>query len=101
MTYSDIILQVSKELDLNPQLVDRIYKAYWLSVRQTIQSIPLKEDLSQQDFEKLKTNFNIPSLGKLHCTYDRMIKVKERFKYIKKFKERSSEETNHKLTQEK
>jgi len=37
----------------------------------------------------LKTNFNIPSLGKLSCTYDRMSRVKEKFKYIKKFRERN------------
>lgn len=89
MTYSDIVIQVSKEIGLPPEVVDKVYKSYWMFIKQTVQALPLKEELTQQDFSKLKTNFNIPSLGKLSCTYDRMIKVKERFKHIKKFRERN------------
>ena len=98
MIYSEAIKQVSIELGLPPQVVKEAYESYWTFIRNNIKALPLKEDLSKEEFDKLRTNFNIPSIGKLSCTYDRMIKVKERFKYIKKFRERSSEETNHKLT---
>ena len=89
MTYSDIVIKVSQEVGLSPEVVDKVYKSYWLFIKQSIQALPLKEELSQEDFTKLKTNFNIPSLGKLSCTYDRMLSVKERFKHIKKFRERN------------
>ena len=91
MTYPDIVTKVSEELGLPPEVVDKVYKSYWMFVKQTIQALPLKEELTPEDFVKLKTNFNIPSLGKLSCTYDRMNRVKERFKYIKKFRERNNE----------
>lgn len=91
MTYPDIVIKVSKELGLPPEVVDKIYKSYWMFVKQTIQALPLKEDLTSEDFKKLRTNFNIPSLGKLSCTYDRMNRVKEKFKHIKKFRERNAE----------
>ena len=27
--------------------------------------------MTEEEFESLKTNFNLPSLGKLNCTYER------------------------------
>jgi hypothetical protein len=61
------------------------YKAYWKFIRNTIEKLPLKEDLDEIEFSKLRTNFNIPKLGKLHCTYPRYktlnIKIKENDKH--------------------
>lgn len=88
MEYKDLMLQVSKEVDLPFRVVDKIYKSYWRSIRMIIQDLPLKDDLSEKEFQKLRTNFNIPSLGKLSCTYDRAKGVKERFKYIKNIREK-------------
>lgn len=88
MNYDSIITQVSKELNLPFNVVDRTFKSYWKFIRDTIKELPLKEDISEEEFNKLKTNFNIPSLGKLSCTYDRVRGVKERFKYIKKLREK-------------
>lgn len=88
MSYLDIIGKVSEELNLPKEVVDKTYKAFWLFINQSIQSLPLKEDIDEEDFAKLKTNFNIPSLGKLTCTYDRMLGVKKRFKIIKQLREK-------------
>ena len=88
MNYSDIISKVSEELDLPKEVVDKTYRAYWLFIKQHIQSLPLKEDINEEDFAKLRTNFNIPSLGKLACTYDRMLGMKKRFEIIKKIREK-------------
>ena len=87
MNYPDIIGKVSQEMGLPPDVVDTAYKSYWKFIKQTIQSLPLKDDISEEDFTKLRTNFNIPSLGKLTCTFDRMMGVKKRFKYIKRLRE--------------
>lgn len=88
MTYPDIIGKVSRELDLPKEVVDKVYRAYWLFIKQHIQSLPLKDNLNEEDFAKLRTNFNIPSLGKLTCTYDRMLGMKKRFKFIKQIREK-------------
>ena len=88
MNYPDIIGKVSQEMDIPLEVVDTAYKSYWKFIKQTIKSLPLKEDISEEEFAKLRTNFNIPSLGKLTCTFDRMIGVKKRFEYIRQIKEK-------------
>ena len=87
MNYPDIIGKVSQEMGIPLEVVDTAYKSYWKFIKQTIQSLPLKDDISEEEFAKLRTNFNIPSLGKLTCTFDRMMGVKKRFKYIKRLRE--------------
>ena len=76
----------SHELGIPSELVWRVYRAYWLAIKQTIQSLPLKEDLIEDDFSKLRTSINIPSLGKLYSSYDRVQGVKRRFKYLQQIK---------------
>lgn len=80
------ILGASRELGLPSELVEKVYRAYWLAVKQTIQALPLKEDLTEDDFSELRASVNIPSLGKLHSSYDRVQGVKRRFKYLQQIK---------------
>lgn len=87
MIYSEAIKQVSIELGLPPQVVKEAYKSFWTFIRNNIKALPLKEDLSKEEFDKLRTNFNIPSIGKLSCTYDRMIGVKKRFEHIRRLRD--------------
>lgn len=90
MNYLDIVGKVSKELGLPKEVVNKTYKAYWLFIKHHIQSLPLKENLNEGGFTELKTNFNIPSLGKLNCTYDRMLGIKKRYKLIKQIREKNA-----------
>lgn len=87
MSYNNIIAKVSEELNLSKELVDKTYKAYWASIRSSVSALPLKDDLDEEGFSQLRTNFNIPSLGKLSCTFDRYLGIKKRFFLIKKIKE--------------
>ena len=88
MTYKEIINKVSEELDLPEEVVNKTYKAYWFSIKEIINDLPIKTTNSIEEFNKLKTNFNIPSLGKLSVTSDRFIGIKKRYEYIKKLKSR-------------
>ena len=83
----DIILSVSKDLGISPDVVEKVYKAYWLYIKTTIEALPLKEDLTEEEFSKLRTNFNIGSLGKLFVTYKHYVGVKKRFEYLRKIGE--------------
>lgn len=87
MIYSEAIKQVSIELGIPPQVVKEAYESYWTFIKNNIKALPLKKDLSKEEFDKLRTNFNIPSIGKLSCTYDRMIRVKKRFEHIRKLRD--------------
>ena len=85
MQLSEAIEQVSKELNLPYEVVNLAYKSYWKFIRETIKKLPLKNKLSKKEFEKLRTNFNIPSIGKLNCTYDRYKALEKQQIYLKKF----------------
>ena len=82
----DIILSVSKDLGISPDVVEKVYKAYWLYIKTTIEALPLKEDLTEEEFIKLRTNFNVPSLGKLCVTWNRFVGCKKRYELIKKLR---------------
>ena len=86
MTLNEIIAKVSTELNLPENLVKKTYSEYWSYIRNTIEDLPLKNDLTQTDFSELRTNINVPSLGKINCTYERYIGMKKRFNIIKKIR---------------
>lgn len=88
MRFKDIINKVSEELDLPKDLVENTYKAYWNFIKDTIEELPLKTELTQKEYGNLKTNINIPSLGKLHCTYNRYIGIRNRFNIINKIRQK-------------
>lgn len=86
MDLNTIIKEVAKELDQPEDLVRNTYKSYWEFIKDSIESLPLKEDLSSEDFETLRTSINIPSLGKLNCTYSKYLGIKARFNIINKIR---------------
>ena len=88
MKYSDIISKVSEELIIPRELVENTYKAYWNFIRVTIEELPLKTELTQAEYENLRTNINIPSLGKFNCTYNRYIGIRNRFNIINKIRQK-------------
>lgn len=88
MKYSDIINKVSEELNLSREIVENTYKAYWNFIRVTIEELPLKTEISQEKYKNLRTNINIPSLGKLNCTYNRYIGIRNRFNIINKIRQK-------------
>lgn len=87
MTFDEIVNKVAEDLNLDRKIVDRTYTAYWKTIKDYIESLPLMEDLSEEEFKELKPNINIPSLGKLYVTY-------ERYKYkkleYKKYKDKEN-----------
>ena len=91
MTYKEIINKVSQELDIPSSTVEKTYKAFWRYIKDTIESLPLKEDLTEEEFCKLQTNFNIPSLGKLSCTYPRYVNMKKMYNTAKKYKKQADD----------
>lgn len=84
MTYREIISKVAESLGLPYYFVDRTYKSYWKVIREHIEELPLKEDLSDEEFLQLQPNVNIPSLGKLYVTLDRYHGMKKQKEYIEK-----------------
>ena len=83
MTYKDAVPQVSQALGLPPTLVDKVYRAYWKTIQRYVTSLPLMEDLTDEQFLELRPNVNIPSIGKFYITPERYRRLKNKDKEIK------------------
>lgn len=94
MNYKDIIEYVSSKLNLPIEVIREAYESYWKYIRERISELPLKEDLSEGEFNKLRTNFNIPSIGKLACPFDRYKALKDRYKHINKIRNDTNNKEN-------
>lgn len=86
MTQKEILAAVSVKLGLPKTFVTKVYKAYWRAVREHIESLPLKEEMSEEEFKRLKPNVNIPSLGKFYVTFEKYKKVNEVCEILKQQK---------------
>ena len=90
MNYQEALNHVANKLNLPVEVVKEAYESYWKFIRYTITELPLKDDLSEEEFNKLRTNFNVPSLGKLAVTWDRYKAIKDRYKHAKKLRDDSN-----------
>ena len=68
MTYEEMVSRVSDSTGLSKALVNKTYKTYWRTVKEYIESLPLKQNLNEEEFLELKPNVNIPSIGKFYVT---------------------------------
>ena len=53
MNYKDSVIKVAKELNLSEEFVDKVYKAYWITIRDYMSSLPLKENLTEEELTGL------------------------------------------------
>jgi hypothetical protein len=91
----ETIKKLADTLGLSENAVRNAYKAYWRFIRDKITNLKLKKNISKDDYEKLRTSFNLPSLGKLNCPYDRWerirkseeLKIKNTIEYDDNYKE--------------
>ena len=76
----ETIKRLSYELKISPKAVTELYKSYWKFIKSTIEKLSLNEDYKEEEFNKIKRNFNIPHLGKLGVTYTKWSNLKQRYK---------------------
>lgn len=76
----EIIRKVARELNLPEKLVDSTYMAYWRVIREHMASMPFKDNLTDEEFNALQPNVNIPSIGKFYVTLDRYRVLRDSYK---------------------
>ena len=67
---TNIYKEIADDLGLTESDVKDVFKYTWEFIRNKIESLPLKEDLTEEEFNKLKTTFMLPEIGKLGCEYN-------------------------------
>ena len=82
--YDGIFKEVAVELGMSEDDVHTVYHSFWKTVKLKLGSLQLKGDMTQEEFDKLKTSFNIPKIGKLFCTYERYRRARTRHKYLRR-----------------
>ena len=86
-----IIKLISIETKIPEATVEVAYRLYWKFVKDTFEVLPLKSIETEEEFNQLKTSINLPSLGKIYTTWDKVEKYKRRKQYVDKlFKEENN-----------
>ena len=91
MTLEEIFGKVAEDTGLTKDFVGKVYKAYWKAIREHITSLPLKEDLTDEEFSNLQPNVNIPSIGKLYITPERYRRMKDNYKKYEQLKKENND----------
>lgn len=72
---------VAKKLNIPKSVATVAYRNYWMFIKETIGNLPDLSVISEQEFNQLQVNFNIPRLGKLTTNYSKICKA-NKFKEI-------------------
>jgi len=75
------VVKASQKLGIDVKIIELIYKSYWKFIKEKIHELNF-ENISEEEFQELTTNFNIPYIGKLYTNYDKIEKYKRKIKYL-------------------
>lgn len=81
--YYRAIEKVSKELNINPKQVDKIYRAYTRNLITRLSSVPFETIRLKEDFNNIQASINLPSIGKIYCDWEGFLNVLKRKDYVK------------------
>ena len=85
-----IYKKIANKLNLPINEVQEVYTYYWKVYKDTLKEMPLRTDITKEEFKQFKTSFNIHLLGKLYVPYERcknLLKVREYKNEHKRIKE--------------
>ncbi len=86
--------KVAAQLDIPADVVQEVYQNYWKCLRENIEKVPLRNTITEEEFNKYYTVFGIPRIGKIYCLYDNYIRKKNFYNKLKENEEHKSEEDN-------
>ncbi len=77
--------KAARNLSVDQKLVEVVYKSYWQFIKNHIASLPLRT-MEREEFDSTVANFNLPYLGKLYASYDKVEKYKRQLKFYQNVK---------------
>lgn len=73
-----LIHRIGLKYNLQDEIINTIINSQYKFIRETIHDLNIKDTETKEDFDKLKTNFILPYIGKLHISYYMFKGIKER-----------------------
>ena len=61
--------EIAKKYNLAINDVKAIILSQYEFIRETVKKIDIPDETTEEEFKDIKTNFNIPSLGKLYASH--------------------------------
>lgn len=77
-----IYSQVAGDISLPVSVVEKVYNSFWLFIKTKIKELPFDRVVPEQEFQTLRTSFNIPALGKISCDYKRYQGIVKKKKFL-------------------
>lgn len=72
MNWREVVDDVSKELNIPKEVVEKCYNLYWKSIHDTIYETDFTSHfLSKEEFEKTVHKYHIRHIGRIYLTYAR------------------------------
>lgn len=70
--------KVAEQSGLSPKVIEEIHRLNWKFIKDKIEELPLKEDITEEELNKLRLSFHIKGLGTLYTTKELITYLKER-----------------------
>lgn len=79
-------------------LVRKLYKAYWLFVKEKIKAMDFSKSMTEQEFEDTKLSVTVPHIGRLACTWWMYNQINNDLKRIKEIRKDNTNESKESET---
>lgn len=74
--------ELADEYNLTLEEIEAIYESQWDFMAETIEDIDFNT-VTPEEFKNLKTNFNIPAIGKFYTTFNKVKNVREKSREVR------------------
>lgn len=61
--------ELAEKYNLDVNVIKKIIYSQYDFIQKKTKELEFKDELSREEFDKMKTNFNIPGIGKLYASY--------------------------------
>ena len=83
---------VAAEQKASKVLMEKLYRAYWLFVKEKILEMDFSRKLTEKEFEESKLSITIPHIGRLACTWKMYNEINNDLKRIKEIRKDNQDE---------
>jgi spore coat polysaccharide biosynthesis protein SpsF (cytidylyltransferase family) len=86
-----IMQELADEYKLTLAEIEAVYESQWDFMVDTVEDIDF-DTVTEEDFKSLKTNFNIPTLGKFYTTFNKVKNVRRKSRELREKQDSSGDD---------